>query len=113
ILASNIFREQVLGKIILNKDGEGVSETKPIEFPTVGKNSDPWRRPRVNQLSSSTIQEESFHAFVREQEEGISPHTAERLFAISSAILNPSPLTDAPPLTPSPGASPEFLSTSP
>ncbi|UWF55338.1 hypothetical protein NYR56_01100 [Chlamydia psittaci] len=102
ILASNIFREQVLGKITLNKDGDGVSETKPIEFPRVSKNSDPWRRPRVNQLSSSTIQEENFDASVREQEKGISPYTAERLLAISSAILNPSPLKEAPPLTPSP-----------
>ncbi|QEM74018.1 hypothetical protein DZK34_03590 [Chlamydia abortus] len=113
ILASNIFREQVLGKITLNKDGDGVSETKPIEFPRVSKNSDPWRRPRVDQLGSSTIQEENFDASVREQEEGISPYTAERLLAISSAILNPSPLKEAPPRTPTAGFSPDFLSPSP
>ncbi|CED80725.1 hypothetical protein [Chlamydia abortus] len=113
ILTSNIFREQVLGTITLNKDGDGVSETKPIEFPRISKNSDPWRRPRVDQLSSSTIQEENFDASVREQEEGISPYTAAKLLAISSAILNPSPLKEAPPRTPTAGFSPDFLSPSP
>ncbi|QXE26933.1 hypothetical protein [Chlamydia buteonis] len=107
-LASNIFREQVLGKIILNKDEEGVSETKPMEFPRANKDSNPWSQPRL-----STIQEDKFDDFPREEEEDITPHTAETLLLISSAVLNPSPLPDAPPLTPSPGCSPQYLSPPP
>ncbi|AFS24820.1 hypothetical protein [Chlamydia psittaci] len=112
-LASNIFREQVLGKIPSNKDEAEVSETKPLEFSVASKNSDPWRQSRLDQLSSSNVQEDNFDDFAGEEGEAITPHTAERLLAISSSILNPSPLTDAPPLTPTPGSSPQYLTPSP